>query len=144
MAADSTPIASPSPDAATPGPEAAEIITNLASFRAALEARDLEVETEEPLEQPFLNATSVTRLLVTGNAFSGLAELQIYEYAGADRLAEDVSQITPDGNLETVMITWIATPHFFCGERLIVLYLGDDKEVIALLTELFGPQFAGR
>ena len=37
---------------------------------------------------------------------------------------------------------WMATPHFFKSGKLIVLYLGDDVEVMTLLTGLLGPQFA--
>ena len=138
-----TPIASPSPDVATPSPEVEGNVIDEAGFRAALEARGLTVETEEPLEQPFFEAESVTRLVVTGDPLAGPAEVQVYAYADAGSLAADMNQITPDGNLKTVMITWIATPHFFCGEQIIVLYLGDEEEAIDLLTDLFGPQFAG-
>ena len=41
-------------------------------------------------------------------------------------------------------ISWIAPPHFFRKERVIVLYLGTDAKVLAVLTELLGAQFAGR
>ena len=139
-----TPVASPSPDIATPALDDGRRVTDAAGIRAALEARGLTVETEEPLEQPFFGAESVTRLVVTGGTLADPAEMQVYGYEDAGARAVDAGQITPDGNLKTVMITWIATPHFFCGERVIVLYLGEDKEAIALLTELFGPQFAGR
>ena len=65
-------------------------------------------------------------------------------FSRSEALAADVSQITPDGNLSTVMIEWIAPPHFFQGERLLVLYLGDDQAAIDLLTDMLGSQFAGR
>jgi hypothetical protein len=38
---------------------------------------------------------------------------------------------------------WISAPHFFRGNRLIVLYVGTDAGVIAPLQRLLGPQFAG-
>jgi len=34
-------------------------------------------------------------------------------------------------------------PHFFRKERVLVLYTGEDKAVLNLLTHLLGPQFAG-
>ncbi len=38
---------------------------------------------------------------------------------------------------------WVGPPHWFRKERLIVLYVGDDKAVLELLRELMDPQFAG-
>ncbi len=40
--------------------------------------------------------------------------------------------------------TWVAPPHFFQEGRVLVLYAGADQTVLAALTELLGPQFAGR
>ena len=57
---------------------------------------------------------------------------------------QDASQIEPDGSLKTMMITWIAPPHFFRKDRLIVIYLGADPAVLMILTDALGPQFAGR
>lgn len=39
---------------------------------------------------------------------------------------------------------WAAPPHFFRKERAFVLFLGDDPAMLDLLTQLLGPQFAGR
>jgi hypothetical protein len=141
---DASPVASPEMDAATPVGGVDEAPTDLAGLLGAFEARDIQAETREAIQQEFFNAEQITRLVVTGGPLAGPAELQVYQYVDAETFAGDLNQITPDGNLETVMITWIATPHFFCGERLIVLYLGDDPAAIDMLTELFGPQFAGR
>jgi hypothetical protein len=41
------------------------------------------------------------------------------------------------------MITWIATPHFFSSGRLLVLYVGDNNEILSMLEQLLGPQFTG-
>ena len=138
-----TPVAA-SPSAATPGAPATTSPGDAAGLLAALEERGLRIETDEPVQEAFFNAEQVRRLVVSGGSLSGPAELQVFEYADPATRAEDASQVTPDGNLQTVMIEWIAPPHFFCGERLIVIYLGDDPAAIGLLTELFGPQFAGR
>lgn len=139
-----TPIASPEADTASPVASESGAQVDLATFVDALEERDVRVETTEPIEQPFFNAEQVTRLVISGGPLSGPAELQVYEYADPATLESDARQVTPDGNLNTVMITWIADPHFFCTGQLIVIYLGDDGAAVGLLTELFGPQFAGR
>ena len=33
--------------------------------------------------------------------------------------------------------------HFCRKERVIVMYVGDDREMLRILVDLFGPQFAG-
>ena len=139
-----SPVASPRPDRATPISEVSGPPADHEALLAALAARDVEIETEETLKQEFFTAEQITRLVLTGGPLVGPAELQVYEYTDAEARAADAVQITPAGNLTTVMITWIAPPHFFCGERIIVLYLGDDPAAIELFTELLGPQFAGR
>ena len=49
----------------------------------------------------------------------------------------------PDGQFQTVMVTWTSTPHFYQTESLIVLYVGDNSDIIATLEDLLGPQIAG-
>lgn len=139
-----TPAASPSPHAATPSPPASPTIVDEAALIAALADRGVTITDAGSLSQPFFHARDVSRLLLSGASLSGCAEVQVYAYDSAEALAADVSQITPDGNLRTVMIEWIAPPHFFQGERVLVLYLGDDQAAIDLLTDMLGPQFAGR
>jgi hypothetical protein len=136
-----SPVASPE---ATPSPVASTGLIDTGSLLRELEARGLSVEETGPIDQPFFNATRATRVLVTGATLTGTAELQVYEYADTASLASDADQVEPDGNLRTVMIEWIAAPHFYCRDHLMVIYLGDDQEALDLLTSLFGPQFAGR
>jgi hypothetical protein len=41
------------------------------------------------------------------------------------------------------MVSWIDTPHFYQSGNIIVLYVGNTAEVIEILLEALGPQFAG-
>ncbi len=41
------------------------------------------------------------------------------------------------------MILWVAPTHFYKAGKLIVLYVGCDSDVIDVLQETMGPQFAG-
>jgi hypothetical protein len=41
------------------------------------------------------------------------------------------------------MMMWMATPHFFKSGSLLVLYVGDDAEILDLLKDSLGDQFAG-
>ncbi len=42
------------------------------------------------------------------------------------------------------MVGWVAPPHFYKKEKLIVLYVGDDNNVLDILEGVLGTQFAGR
>lgn len=109
----------------------------------ALETCDLTVETVDAVHQPFLQPESGVVLQLSGGSLDQPAEIQVFEYPDAESVAADAAQIGPDGNPLTMMIHWLATPHFFQSGRLIVLYIGDDQTVVDLLTALLGPPFAG-
>lgn len=112
-------------------------------FIAALEACGLTVELVGPIEQPFLRAGNAIQIRVRGGGLAQPADIQVFSYADPAMAAADAAQIGPDGNPRTMIIEWIAPPHFFRAERLIVLYVGYDQAVIDLLTALLGPPFAG-
>jgi hypothetical protein len=42
------------------------------------------------------------------------------------------------------MINWVSDPHFYRTDKLLTLYIGTNEEIIELLNEGLGPQFAGR
>ena len=120
------------------------------SFVDALRAKGLVVDIAGSVEQPFLRGRG-TVLRVSGGSIKQPAELQSFNYDDTDLrtnglnvAADDASQIERDGNPKTMRISWIAQPHFFRRERVIVLYLGSDSSLLTLLTELLGPQFAGQ
>jgi hypothetical protein len=109
----------------------------------ALEACGFSVDTVDNVDQPFLQPESGTVLQLSGEGVAQPAELQVFEYRDAERAAADAAQIGPDGNPSTMMISWLATPHFYQAGQLIVLYVGDDQTVVDLLIGLLGPPFAG-
>jgi hypothetical protein len=85
-------------------------------------------------------------LLVNGQ------DVWMYEYP-APALAEvDASSISADGSTfhtgigpfgSTVIVDYIAPPHFYKTGRVIALYVGRDAETLRLLRQVFGPPFAG-
>ena len=112
------------------------------SFVDALRVKGLVVVIAGSVAQPFLRAKA-TALRVSGGALKQTIELQLFNYddtdLGTDGLkaaAEDASQLDREGNPRTMHISWIAPPHFFRRERVIVIYLGSDADMLALLTEL--------
>lgn len=118
-------------------------IVDQASLVDALRACGVDVEESGAVQQPFFTPESGTLLRLSGGNLSQPADIQVFEYKDAGGADADAEQIGPDGNPATMMIHWIAPPHFFRGERVIVLYIGEDQAALDLLTALLGPPFAG-
>jgi hypothetical protein len=119
------------------------------SFVDNLRSRGVTVEIGRAVQQPFLRPHG-TALRLSGGELTQEAVVQSYNYDDTDlggnaaqAMTEDAARIRPDGSVETAVVEWIAPPHFFRTERLLVLYVGSDATVLKLLTELLGPQFAG-
>jgi len=124
-------------------------IVDHVSFVDKLRSKRCTVDPVGSARQPFLRGQG-TVLRVSGCTLGRPAELQSFWYhtddLGMDGLRaaeEDARGIPPDGQ-PAVALTWEAPPHFFRKERALVFYLGNDPALLALLTELLGPQFAGR
>jgi len=72
-------------------------------------------------------------------------DLQVYEFATEADAESAASEVAPAGSpIGTTMVTWMAAPHFFRKERLLVNYIGTSDKVLSELQRLLGPQFAGR
>ena len=120
------------------------------SFVDALRGKNYLVAIVGPVDQPFLRGKG-TVLRVSGANLKQAAELQSFNYDDTDLKAdgpkaadEDTSQIERDGNPKMMHINWTAPPHLFRSERVIAIYLGSDANMLAVLTELLGRQFAGQ
>ena len=113
-------------------------VEDQASFLAALLAEGATTEAIGPITQDFFRVEGQA-VRVNG------ADLQIFEYENAAAMEEDASQVAPDGgSIGTSMVTWIDPPHFYKAGRILVLYLGNDPEILHLLNRIMGPQFAGQ
>lgn len=131
--------------AGTPVADASDgSVTDATSLMDALRACGLTIESLGAVEQPFLTPESGNVLRLDGGNLAQPADVQVFEYQDAEGATADAEQIDPDGNLPMMMIDWIAPPHFFRAERVIVLYIGEDQAAVDLLTAVLGPQFAGR
>lgn len=74
--------------------------------------------------------------------------ISVYIYKNNKRMVKDASYVSPDGfsyktGFKNVSISWISKPHFFKRDNIIVLYVGEDKDIINHLENLLGKQFAG-
>jgi hypothetical protein len=120
----------------TPGPlsdggqarPAADLVGNL---RAA----GLTVEHVDSIQQPFFTPRAEV-YTVNGD------DLQVFQYPTQASADNEASRVSANGAIGGSMPMWIAPPHFFHKDRLIVIYLGSNGAVIAALTRDLGPQFA--
>lgn len=79
--------------------------------------------------------------------------VDVFEYRTTLEATYDASRISTDGSTfrggfgpigrTAATVDFIAPPHWFRSGRIIVLYVGRQSDLIALLQQVLGPQFAG-
>jgi hypothetical protein len=88
--------------------------------------------------QPFFSVKG-TVLKVDG------ADVQVFEYDAPGAAEAEARKVSPDGSeVGTSHVGWVAPPHFFRKGRIVVVYIGDDPNLLRLLQGALGPQFAGK
>ena len=118
--------------ATAPTPEAVEDYEGLVSF---MRSRMLDVVEVGEAEIPCL---LVNPKVVLANG----GTVEIYEYENAETVGIAVRGILPN-RFETADVEVEPYFHYYRGNKLVVRYIGDDAEVIAVLESALGPQFAG-
>lgn len=114
------------------------VVDDIEGLANALRTAGATVESGDEVEQEFFTAAGKI-LKVNG------ADVQVFVYDTAEAMEAEAAQVAEDGgSIGTSMVTWMGPPHFYKLGRMIVLYVGDDSTVKALLEGVFGPQFAGR
>ncbi|HEU5100030.1 MAG TPA: hypothetical protein VFU22_13470 [Roseiflexaceae bacterium] len=112
-------------------------VNDQVSLLDALRNAGANVQLGDTVEQPFL---SVSGTLLTVNG----ADVQVFEFADTATAKDAVGQLGPDGNPPTMMIEWVAPPHFYQAGRIVALYVGEDQAITEALTQAMGAQLAGR
>lgn len=74
--------------------------------------------------------------------------LSVYLYKTSEKMEEDASYIHEGGTSysngkNNAEISWVSYPHFYKRGNIIVLYVGENQEIINVLDETIGLQFAG-
>jgi hypothetical protein len=118
------------------------IIADSQALELSLESKGADVEFGGASAFSKLFGVAPSELKVNGQA------VQIYQFApgtSAEEASESVSPggttiVNPDGSVMSVM--WIAPPHFYLFGNAIILYVGNDPEIGALLDSVAG-KFAG-
>ncbi len=104
----------------------------------ALRVRGVQVELVGEVEQPFL---SVIGQMVRVNG----EDVQLFAYQSAAEMEAQAARISPDGGtVGTSKFHWIGTPHFFKQAKLLVLYVGENGDLLRILSATLGRQFAGK
>jgi hypothetical protein len=113
----------------------AELTTT--SLVASLRSAGLSLEDAGMVEQPFFT--------VPAHVYTVEGDLQIYEFRSAADAERAAAEVAPNGtSIGTSQVSWMAAPHFFRKDRLVVNYLGSSPNVLAELQRILGAQFAGQ
>jgi len=114
----------------------AATVTDGAGLVLALQAAGATVEVSgQAVEQPFFEVQG-TEVKVNGQT------VQVFEWADETDRAAVSGTITPQGQFGTTQVEWVGTPHFWAAGKIIALYVGEDAQVVALLTNAMGAPIA--
>lgn len=75
-----------------------------------------------------------------------IGEFQVYEYTSEQKenIVTDLRTITKDGMvINGQKISWSSKPHYYKKGRIIVIYDGDNKDMLSLLENILGAPFIG-
>jgi hypothetical protein len=121
------------PTATPPG----QSITDDTSLVEALRADGARVELSDTIEQPFFPVPGKV-IKVNGQ------DVQVFVFADAVAAQAAAATVPADGSsFKTMMVTWMAPPHFYQYGRIIALYVGTDAATLQRLTTRLGQPFAG-
>lgn len=112
-------------------------VTNYESLVNSIKSIGLLVESQEILDDsPF---STPTRIISVGGA-----TVQVFEFTNEANAIAASKTVSKDGTeIGKSIIRWIDAPHFYTQGNIIVLYVGQNSEVLNLLDSLLGTQFAG-
>ena len=117
--------------------ETVEIEFDIAALMRELIDQGSPVEVGDDITQSFFSVPW-QRIIVHQES------VQVFSYASSEAAQADADLVSPTGStVGTSMITWVAPPHYYLRDSLLVLYVGSSGPVIDLLETIMGPQFAG-
>lgn len=119
------------------GPATGSEVNDYASLTAKLRAEGATVQEGGEVEQEFFSVKG--RIMVVNGE-----DVQVFEYQNEATARAQVELVSSDGTtIGTTIVLWVAPPHFYQRGRLVVLYVGENPEVLAALQAALGAQFAG-
>jgi hypothetical protein len=125
------------PSAATSTISAGTEPLNVQGLIDALQAKGVRVTPGDKVIQPFFS--------IEGRAYNvNDADVQVFEFPDVAGAQSSIAKLDPDGNPPNTIIDWAGPPHFYQAGSVVVLYVGDDRTTIDVLTAILGPQRAGQ
>ncbi len=113
--------------------------TDYSSLVDAIKSRGVLVENKEEIPAESSSFSVPTKVISVGGI-----DVQVFEFANESNAKTASLTISKDGTeIGTSIIRWMDTPHFYTNGRLIVLYVGQNPEIVNLLESFLGKQFAG-
>ena len=105
---------------------------------AALQSVGIDAVPAGDITQPFFEP--VGKIIKVNDQ-----EIQVFEFSTAGDAEIAAGTISPEGSsIGTSMVAWIAPPHFYRAGNIIVLYLGNEGNLVKGLEDMLGGQIAGR
>jgi len=115
------------------GEDGLDYVSLIDSLRAA----GATVEPAGEIEQPFFPVTGRV-IKVNGG------DVDVFEFVDESAATNQAEQISPNGEfIGDFHVNWIDIPHLYKGGKLIVVYVGQENQVILALEAVLGQQFAG-
>jgi hypothetical protein len=126
------PLSAPPPVLGQPGPGLQQLVTDLEARRANVVLVELSDASLFSVRPWVLDLNEERRRVWS------------FEYPNRANLEADAAKISADGfRIGMTSVSWIGSPHFYKNSRILVNYVGCNKDVMALLESSVGPQFAG-
>jgi hypothetical protein len=100
-----------------------------------LRAAGLTLSDRGAVEQPFLTAKGQVYEVEGG-------ELQLYTYPSEAAAQADAAKISPAGDIEGTMISWMAQPHFYRRGNTVAIFVGSGPRTLETLQRVLGAPFA--
>ena len=79
--------------------------------------------------------------------------ISVHEYATVEEMEKNSLRVRDNGftiyspeegeEFFVEQISWVSWPNFYKHGRIIVLYVGEDEQILEFLGEIFGEVFAG-
>jgi hypothetical protein len=114
-------------------------LTSTGGLIDALKKQNLSVSRAEAMARsayPFFSVNA-QRIVVKDE------DVQVFEYHSSALANSDAAKVSPTGTpVGQSQIAWMATPHFYKRDRLIVLYVGHSGDILKALETTLGPPFA--
>ena len=112
-------------------------VNDFVSLVDNLRAAGAAVDASGTVSQPFF-APQGQVITVDGE------DVQVCEFPSVEEANTVAETVSTDGrSIGTSMVGWVASPHFYKAGKLIVIYVGSDRNVINALQAAMGSQFAG-